>query len=87
MNYSYFKDENTGIVYAYSDEQMAIVTLINSSRFDGKDNIPAVFFEIDETIKGLRAMTQEEIDAHLRTVVHDVTTDPDNVNWPVAPAE
>lgn len=75
MNYSYFKDENTGIVYAYSDEQIAIVALINSPGFDEKDNIPAVFFEIDETIKGLRAMTPEEIDAHLRPVVSDVITD------------
>ena len=74
MNYSYFKDEKTGIVYAYDDEQMAIVALINSPDFDEKDNIPAVFFEIDETIKGLRAMTQEEIEAHLHPAESEVIT-------------
>lgn len=63
---NYFTDEKTGEVYAYDDTQLLLVERINAPDFDNeREQIPDIFFEIDEKIKVLRKMTQSEIDAHL----------------------
>lgn len=62
---NYYKDES-GIVYAYDDEQMTIISRINTADFDNdKEQVPAIFFEIDEKIKGMHKMSKKEIDAHI----------------------
>lgn len=62
----YFKDEMTGDVYAYDNEQMAVIAQINSSDFNEETaQIPEIFFEINEKIKGMREMTQAEVEAHI----------------------
>lgn len=67
---NYFTDENTGEVYAYDDTQLLFVERINAPDFDNEqEQIPDVFFDIDEKIKALRKMTQSEIDAHLNPPV------------------
>lgn len=67
---NYFTDENTGEVYAYDDAQLSFVERINAPDFDNEqEQIPDIFFEIDEKIKGLRKMTQTEIDAHINPPV------------------
>lgn len=63
---NFFKDEETGEVYAYDDAQLAVVGRINARDFDNeKEQIPDVFFDIAEKIKELRAMTPEEVEAHI----------------------
>ncbi|WOZ89096.1 tail fiber assembly protein [Morganella morganii] len=66
---NYYKD-NTGAVWAYDSSQMAIIDKINTPNFDNeKEQIPAIFFEINEKIKGMRKMTAKEIDAHINPPV------------------
>lgn len=61
---NYYKDKS-GTVYAYDDEQMAVIDRINASDFDNeKEQIPAIFFEINEKIKGMKKMTAKEVDAY-----------------------
>ncbi|MEM8074243.1 tail fiber assembly protein [Morganella morganii subsp. sibonii] len=67
---NYYKDKETGAVWAFDNEQVAVVNRINAPDFDDeKEIIPAVFFEIDEKIKGMRKMTAKEIDAHINPPV------------------
>lgn len=71
MNYYYYKDKS-GIVYvyAYDDEQMAVIDRINAPDFDNeKEQVPAIFFEINEKIKGMKKMTAKEVDAHINPPV------------------
>ena len=64
----YFKDEITGDVYAYDNEQMAVIEQINSPDFNEDiAQIPEIFFEINEKIKGMREMTQAEVEARITT--------------------
>ncbi|XKD93060.1 tail fiber assembly protein [Morganella morganii] len=66
---NYYKDKS-GTVYAYDDEQMAVIDRINTPDFDKeKEQIPAVFFEINERIKGMHKMTAKEVDAHINPPV------------------
>lgn len=66
---NYYKDKS-GIVYAYDDEQMTVISRINAPDFDNeKEQVPAIFFEIDEEIKGMRKMTDKEVDAHINPPV------------------
>lgn len=60
MKYSYFKDEVNNLVYAYDENQMSFVDKINAPDFDGKDEIPAIYFEIDEKIKSMKPMSDKE---------------------------
>ncbi|ELB3891416.1 tail fiber assembly protein [Morganella morganii] len=60
MKYKYFKDEVNNLVYAYDENQMSFVDKINAPDFDGKDEIPAVYFEIDEKIKSMKPMSDKE---------------------------
>lgn len=62
----YYKDKITGDVWAYDDEQMAVIRRINEPDFDiEKEDISVHYFEIDEKIKGMHKMTEKEIDAHI----------------------
>lgn len=62
----YFKDKKTGEVYAYDDLQLSVIERINAPDFDNeKEQIPDVFFEINERIKGLSEMTPAEVEAHI----------------------
>ncbi|RUT67199.1 hypothetical protein CKG00_13135 [Morganella morganii] len=66
---NYYKDKS-GIVYAYDDEQMAVIDRINAPDFDSeKEQVPDIFFEIDEKIKGMQKMTAKEVDAHINPPV------------------
>lgn len=61
----YFIDK-AGEVFAYDDDQMAVINRINTPDFDNeKEQIPDIFFEINEKIKGMHKMTAKEIDAHV----------------------
>lgn len=60
MKYSYFKDEVNNLVYAYDENQMSFVDKINAPDFDEKDEIPSVYFEIDEKIKSMKPMSDKE---------------------------
>ena len=60
MKYKYFKDEANNLVYAYDENQMSFVDKINAPDFDGKGEIPAVYFEIDEKIKQMKPMSDDE---------------------------
>lgn len=60
MKYKYFKDEVNDLVYAYDENQMSFVDKINAPDFDGKDKIPAIYFEIDEKIKSMKPMSDKE---------------------------
>ncbi|WP_230675266.1 tail fiber assembly protein [Yersinia pseudotuberculosis] len=67
---AHYKDKNTGDVYAYTDEQMTVISRINTPSFDSeKEYIPAIFFDINEKIKGMYKMTAKEIDAHINPPV------------------
>lgn len=69
MNYYYYKDKS-GIVYAYDDEQMAVIDRINAPDFDNeKEQVPAIFFKINENIKGMKKMTAKEVEAHINPPV------------------
>ena len=62
----YYKDKITGDVWAYDDEQIAVIRRINEPDFDiEKEDISVFFFEIDEKIKGMHKMTKKEIDVHI----------------------
>lgn len=65
MKYSYFKDEVNNLVYAYDENQMSFIDKINAPDFDGKDEIPAVYFEIDEKIKSMKPMSDKEYWLHI----------------------
>ncbi|CAM6900362.1 tail fiber assembly protein [Morganella morganii] len=66
----YFKNKQTGEVFAYDNEQMAVIDRINAPDFDNeKEQIPAIFFEIDEKIKGMHKMSAEEVEAHINPPV------------------
>lgn len=66
---NYYKDKS-GTVYAYDAEQMAVIDRINASDFDNeKEQIPAIFFEINEKIKGMKKMSAKEVDAHINPPV------------------
>lgn len=60
MKYKYFKDEVNNLVYAYDENQMSFVDKINAPDFDEKDEIPSVYFEIDEKIKSMKPMSDKE---------------------------
>ncbi len=67
---NYYKDKETGKVWAFDNEQMAVVNRINAPDFDAeKEQVSAVFFEIDEKIKGMKKMTAKEVDAHINPPV------------------
>ncbi|WP_234407741.1 tail fiber assembly protein [Morganella morganii] len=67
---NYFKDKETGDVHAYDDEQMAVIARINASDFDNeKEQVSAIFFEIDEKIKGMHKMTKKEVEVHINPPV------------------
>ncbi len=66
MKMFYYREKKTGDVYAYDEEQMSVIERINSPDFDNeKEQIPQIFFEIDEKIKSMHKMTAEEVDAHI----------------------
>lgn len=66
----YFKNEETGEVFAFDEDQMKMVARINTPDFDNeKEQIPDVFFEIDEKIKNMHKMTTEEIEEHINPPV------------------
>lgn len=66
---NYYKDKS-GTVYAYDDEQMAVIDRINASDFDNeKEHVPAIFFEINEKIKGMHKMTKKEVEIHINPPV------------------
>lgn len=66
---NYYKDKS-GIVYAYDDEQMAVIDRINTPDFDKeKEQIPAIFFEINKKIKDMHKMSDKEVDAHINPQV------------------
>ncbi|MEM8423067.1 tail fiber assembly protein [Morganella morganii] len=66
---NYYKDKS-GTVYAYDDEQMAVIDRINAPDFDNeKEQVPNIFFEINEKIKGMKKMTAKEVDAHINPPV------------------
>lgn len=70
MNMTYYREKDTGDVWAYDDEQMSVVNRINAPDFDNeKEQIPAIFFEIDEKIKGMKKMTAKEVDEHINPPV------------------
>lgn len=70
MNMTYYREKDTGDVWAYDDEQMLVVNRINEPDFDNeKEHIPAIFFEINEKIKGMKKMTAKEVDAHINPPV------------------
>lgn len=67
---NYYKDKETGAVWAFDNEQVAVVNRINAPDFDAeKEIIPAVFFEIDEKIKGMHKMTKKEVEVHINPPV------------------
>ena len=67
---NYYKDKVTGDVCAYDDEQIAVINRINSPGFDNsEEQVPVIFFEIDEKIKGMHKMTDKEVDAHINPPV------------------
>ncbi len=70
MNMTYYREKDTGDAWAYDDEQMSVVNRINAPDFDNeKEQIPAIFFEIDEKIKGMKKMTAKEVDEHINPPV------------------
>lgn len=70
MNMTYYREKDTGDVWAYDDEQMLVVNRINEPDFDNEnEQIPAVFFEINEKIKGMHKMTAKEVEAHINPPV------------------
>lgn len=67
---THYKDMDTGVVYAYTGEQMAVINRINAPDFDNeKEQIPSIFFEINQKIKGMKKMTAKEVDAHINPPV------------------
>lgn len=67
---NYYKDKETGDVHAYDDEQMAVIARINAPDFDNeKEQVPAIFFEIDGRIKGMHKMTKKEVEVHINPPV------------------
>ena len=67
---THYKDAGTGDVYAYTAEQMAAINRINAPDFDNeKEQIPSIFFEINEKIKGMKKMTAKEVDEHINPPV------------------
>ncbi|MGM1342928.1 tail fiber assembly protein [Morganella morganii] len=65
----YFIDK-AGEVFAYDDDQMAVINRINTPDFDNeKEQIPAIFFEVNKEIKGMKKMTAKEVDAHINPPV------------------
>lgn len=67
---NYFKNKQTGEVFAFDNEQMAIIDRINAPDFDNeKEQIPEIFFEIDEKIKGMHKMSAEEVEVHINPPV------------------
>ena len=67
---NYYKDKETGDVHAYDDEQMAVIARINAPDFDNeKEQVPAIFFEIDGKIKGMHKMTKKEVEVHINPPV------------------
>lgn len=67
---NYYKDKETGAVWAFDNEQMDVVNRINAPDFDDeKEIIPAVFFEIDDKIKGMHKMTKKEVEVHINPPV------------------
>lgn len=70
MNMTYYREKDTGTVWAYDDEQMSVANRINAPDFDNeKEQIPEIFFEINEKIKGMHKMTKKEIDVHINPPV------------------
>lgn len=66
MEMFYYRDKKTGDVYAYDEDQMSVVSKINTPDFDnGREQVPPVFFEIDKKIKSMHRMTPKEIDEHI----------------------
>lgn len=67
---NYYRDRKNGDVYAYDDDQMAVIRRINAPDFDSeKEHIPDIFFDIDKKIKGMDKMTAKEVDAHINPPV------------------
>lgn len=65
-----YRDLETSDVYEYDDEQMTVIDRINAPDFDNeKEQIPAIFFEINEKIKGMHKMSVKEIEAHINPPV------------------
>ena len=65
-----YRDPETGDVYEYDNEQMTVINRINAPDFDNeKEQIPAIFFEINEKIKRMKKMTAKEVDAHINPPV------------------
>lgn len=64
----YYKDKETDTVWAFDNEQMAVVNRINTADFDA-EKIPEIFFEINEKIKGMKKMTAKEVEAHINQPV------------------
>nr|WP_247715852.1 tail fiber assembly protein [Morganella morganii] len=49
---------------------MTVINRINAPDFDNeKEQIPAIFFEINEKIKSMKKMTAKEVDAHINPPV------------------
>lgn len=69
MKYQYYKDKRNGLVYAYDENQMSYVKQINDPDFSGKDEIPAVYFEIDKKIKSMKQMSDDEYWLHVNPPV------------------
>lgn len=69
MKYQYYKDKRNGLVYAYDENQMSYVKQINDPDFSSKDEIPAVYFEIDKKIKSMKQMSDDEYWLHINPPV------------------
>lgn len=66
---NYYKDA-TGEVFYYDDQQLAIVDLINSSTdLEILNQIPGVFFKINDAIKSMSPLTLQEIEQHINPPV------------------
>ncbi|HBN5951648.1 TPA: tail fiber assembly protein [Escherichia coli] len=68
VSMDYYKDKETDTVWAFDNEQMAVVNRINTADFDA-EKIPEIFFEINEKIKGMKKMTAKEVEAHINPPV------------------
>lgn len=67
---NYYRDRKNGDVYAYDDDQMAVISRINAPDFDSeKEHVPDIFFDIDKKIKEMHKMAEKEIDAHINPPV------------------
>lgn len=62
---NYYRETETGNVWAFDDKQMAMVERINGGDFNDNDKkIADIFFRIAEKIRAMKKMTAQEINLH-----------------------